>query len=412
MESKAAFISIALVLLSAQSDARRTPAQPVQPISAAGDAVCSLPSETGMCRAYIPSYFYNSASGQCETFVYGGCGGNANRFTTPGECLNRCRPGGPSAGAAAAGGADAVPAETRSRTRNPRSPRRQGGSKATVQCPTNSCMMECPNGFSKDRFGCDVCVCAAAKAGPRRRTSATPTTNCTGPQVACTMYCPNGFVKGADGCDTCKCAEEASTDTQRGHKAGFVTHGGRHHHHHGGKPAQIPSNSSAGSPAQIPAGVPAQLPANVPAGGEHPAHLPANVPAQLPASTRGRGGRGRDSPAQLPTVECSARSCRKECPFGNLKDSFGCDLCACRSRPAPGGRAGGRGGSRGGQGDGRGSSRSGQAAQPTFPPHCANKSICRMYCDTGFKAAEDGCPICECNPLQGAVGWPSLVARR
>jgi len=84
MGATAVFISLALtaILLSVRSDARR-PARPVQPISAAGDTVCSLPSETGMCRAHIPSYFYNSASGQCETFVYGGARGRGRRRSQP-----------------------------------------------------------------------------------------------------------------------------------------------------------------------------------------------------------------------------------------------------------------------------------------------------------------------------------------
>ncbi|KAL5517673.1 hypothetical protein EMCRGX_G003261 [Ephydatia muelleri] len=52
--------------------------------------VCSASSETGPCRAYIPSFFYNSTSGKCEGFVYGGCGGNANRFSTEDQCNNKC----------------------------------------------------------------------------------------------------------------------------------------------------------------------------------------------------------------------------------------------------------------------------------------------------------------------------------
>src|SRR4051812_35523582 len=44
------------------------------------DAICKLPRESGNCDAYIPSYWHNPATGVCEPFVYGGCGGNANRF--------------------------------------------------------------------------------------------------------------------------------------------------------------------------------------------------------------------------------------------------------------------------------------------------------------------------------------------
>ncbi|KAG5441363.1 KappaPI-actitoxin-Avd3e [Clonorchis sinensis] len=51
---------------------------------------CSLPKETGMCKAYMPQFFFNSTSGACEHFIYGGCGGNENRFETIGECEQAC----------------------------------------------------------------------------------------------------------------------------------------------------------------------------------------------------------------------------------------------------------------------------------------------------------------------------------
>ena len=52
--------------------------------------VCSLPKVEGFCLGYFPSWFYNSTSGQCEDFVYGGCGGNTNRFHTKNRCLATC----------------------------------------------------------------------------------------------------------------------------------------------------------------------------------------------------------------------------------------------------------------------------------------------------------------------------------
>ena len=52
--------------------------------------VCGLPPETGLCKAAFPRYFYNSTSEQCEGFTYGGCGGNSNNFETLSECNNVC----------------------------------------------------------------------------------------------------------------------------------------------------------------------------------------------------------------------------------------------------------------------------------------------------------------------------------
>ena len=52
--------------------------------------VCTLEREQGICRGYFPSYYYNSDSEECELFVYGGCGGNGNRFSTLEGCLRRC----------------------------------------------------------------------------------------------------------------------------------------------------------------------------------------------------------------------------------------------------------------------------------------------------------------------------------
>jgi tissue factor pathway inhibitor len=43
--------------------------------------ICALEVEPGPCRGSIPSYFFNFKSGQCEKFIYGGCGGNENRFS-------------------------------------------------------------------------------------------------------------------------------------------------------------------------------------------------------------------------------------------------------------------------------------------------------------------------------------------
>ena len=58
----------------------------------AGNNFCGLDPVTGpvACEAYIPSYFYNATSRKCEKFIYGGCGGTRNRFSTLDECQATC----------------------------------------------------------------------------------------------------------------------------------------------------------------------------------------------------------------------------------------------------------------------------------------------------------------------------------
>lgn len=51
---------------------------------------CLLPADSGTCAALLTKYFFNVQTGQCETFSYGGCYGNANRFDTLQACQQRC----------------------------------------------------------------------------------------------------------------------------------------------------------------------------------------------------------------------------------------------------------------------------------------------------------------------------------
>nr|XP_041568548.1 kunitz-type protease inhibitor 2 [Taeniopygia guttata] len=53
-------------------------------------ARCRLPALTGRCRASIPRWFFNASSGSCESFVFGGCGGNGNNFGSERECRESC----------------------------------------------------------------------------------------------------------------------------------------------------------------------------------------------------------------------------------------------------------------------------------------------------------------------------------
>ncbi|XP_030384238.1 male accessory gland serine protease inhibitor-like [Scaptodrosophila lebanonensis] len=43
------------------------------------------------CEAYIPSWSYNAAANECVSFIFGGCGGNANRFASQDQCESKCK---------------------------------------------------------------------------------------------------------------------------------------------------------------------------------------------------------------------------------------------------------------------------------------------------------------------------------
>nr|P82968.1 RecName: Full=Four-domain proteases inhibitor; AltName: Full=McaPI [Melithaea caledonica] len=51
---------------------------------------CSLKKVVGPCRGAFRRYYFDSVSGKCEEFVYGGCGGNDNNFKTLDACQKRC----------------------------------------------------------------------------------------------------------------------------------------------------------------------------------------------------------------------------------------------------------------------------------------------------------------------------------
>merc|ERR1712054_724287 len=54
--------------------------------------VCELPPEVGRCRAAMSMYYFNPELDMCTEFIYGGCGGNPNRFETFEECMGACKP--------------------------------------------------------------------------------------------------------------------------------------------------------------------------------------------------------------------------------------------------------------------------------------------------------------------------------
>ncbi|XP_075594717.1 putative Kunitz-type serine protease inhibitor [Balearica regulorum gibbericeps] len=86
------FFPLLLLLLPAAAsiDARPGPNGP--PLL----ELCSLPKVVGRCRASMPRWWFNVTLGSCQSFVFGGCEGNANNFPTEQECRESCVLGGAS----------------------------------------------------------------------------------------------------------------------------------------------------------------------------------------------------------------------------------------------------------------------------------------------------------------------------
>ena len=49
------------------------------------------PSGTNICYGYFPHWYFSFSQQTCVRFIYGGCGGNANRFLSEQECLKTCQ---------------------------------------------------------------------------------------------------------------------------------------------------------------------------------------------------------------------------------------------------------------------------------------------------------------------------------
>ncbi|XP_057711865.1 collagen alpha-1(VII) chain isoform X3 [Corythoichthys intestinalis] len=51
---------------------------------------CLEPMSEGTCSDYALLWFFHAEADDCRPFVYGGCGGNSNRFPSRRECLKHC----------------------------------------------------------------------------------------------------------------------------------------------------------------------------------------------------------------------------------------------------------------------------------------------------------------------------------
>ena len=52
--------------------------------------VCMLEKDPGPCQASFYRWYFNSQTGLCEEFAYGGCLGNGNRFLSKLQCEETC----------------------------------------------------------------------------------------------------------------------------------------------------------------------------------------------------------------------------------------------------------------------------------------------------------------------------------
>lgn len=52
--------------------------------------ICLIGVDPGPCLEERPSWYYDAQSRRCQAFVYGGCGGNANRFDSEEQCERQC----------------------------------------------------------------------------------------------------------------------------------------------------------------------------------------------------------------------------------------------------------------------------------------------------------------------------------
>ena len=52
---------------------------------------CNDKPEIGTCRGSFEKWYFDTESGGCKTFIYGGCDGNQNNFETQDQCEKSCQ---------------------------------------------------------------------------------------------------------------------------------------------------------------------------------------------------------------------------------------------------------------------------------------------------------------------------------
>ncbi|KAH8283175.1 hypothetical protein KR054_012637, partial [Drosophila jambulina] len=54
-------------------------------------AMAGMEQDTASCMAFMPAWTYDPAKNACSEFIYGGCGGNSNQFSSKSECEKACK---------------------------------------------------------------------------------------------------------------------------------------------------------------------------------------------------------------------------------------------------------------------------------------------------------------------------------
>jgi len=52
--------------------------------------MCMLPREKGPCKDEQEKFYFETKTGKCEKFTFGGCFGNLNNFESLDECESTC----------------------------------------------------------------------------------------------------------------------------------------------------------------------------------------------------------------------------------------------------------------------------------------------------------------------------------
>uniref|UniRef100_A0A8C2HN19 Serine peptidase inhibitor, Kunitz type, 2 n=1 Tax=Cyprinus carpio TaxID=7962 RepID=A0A8C2HN19_CYPCA len=68
-----------------------TKKDPVVPNSSKSfEETCAAPFDSGPCRAAFQMFYFESSTQSCKSFIYGGCKGNRNRYSSEEECMAAC----------------------------------------------------------------------------------------------------------------------------------------------------------------------------------------------------------------------------------------------------------------------------------------------------------------------------------